>query len=71
MRTKVMSPSGTNFFGVIHPLSRITLDVDYIIFVTQYLTLVLYVHRTYEFTSGMMILHLTYLRDYQMYVCFH
>ena len=66
MRTKVMSPSGTNFFGVIHPLSRITLDVDYIIFVTQYLTLILSVHLTYEFTSGMMIPHLTYLTYAQM-----
>ena len=57
---KFTSSSGIDNFWIVYPLSWITLDVDSIIFVTQYWTIVMYVERTYDFTSEMMILHLTY-----------
>ena len=45
-------------------------DVDYVIFVSYYWNIVLSVDRTYNFTSGMIILNLTYWSYSQMDVCF-
>ena len=47
-----------NTFIIFYHLSCITLDVDCIIYVTQYWTIELYVESTYEFTIVITILYL-------------
>ena len=69
-QTKVTSIFRYSYFWIVYNLSHITLDVDSIIFLTQYWALVLYVDCAYEFTSGMMIPYLTHLSYSHMDVGF-
>ena len=68
--TKVTSISRYSYFWIVYPLSRITLDVNSTIFVSQNLTLALYVDCDYEFTSGRMIPYLTHWSNSHIDVCF-
>ena len=49
-----------SYFWIFYPLIHITLYVEYIMFVIQSLTLVLYGDLTCKYTSGMTILRLSY-----------
>ena len=54
------------FYWIVYPLSRLTLDVNYIMFIIQYCTLVLSVERPNEFTIGIKIPSLTHWTYAQM-----
>ena len=47
-------------FRIFYPLSLIIIDVESIIFVSQYLNIYLYMDRAYEFTSTMKISYFMY-----------
>ena len=54
------------FIGFVYPLKCITIDLDYITFVSELCALVISVGRSYEFPSEMMIQCLTYCTYAQM-----
>ena len=61
LKTKVTLFFGYVYFWNFYPLSHITLDVEYIIFGSQYWTLALSLDHKCEFTSGIKINYLAYI----------